>query len=55
MATRVYTLARELKFDAKLLMELAASKGMNVKSHMSNVTDAQERTLRELVAERKAA
>jgi translation initiation factor IF-2 len=36
-------------------MELAASKGMNVKSHMSNVTDAQERTLRELVAERKAA
>ena len=46
MGARVYTLARELRTDAKALMELAASKGIALKSHMSTLNDKQERTLR---------
>lgn len=46
---RIYELAKELKMPSKGLVKVANQQGMNIKSHMSSVTPAQDQKLRDVV------
>ncbi|QEA34948.1 translation initiation factor IF-2 [Weissella soli] len=46
MTKRIFELAKEMNVSSKELVEAAKKAGMDVKSHMSTIDDAQESTLR---------